>query len=163
GIQWLRQHELPHLVIAAITSIIHPRFFTAGMATHATMLCYHESAPYITSWGNPYSAVAIVANRRSIPHYDKHSVATIPDLLITLGGDPSTTLTLHELGARLAYTGGTFCAFSGRRIMHEVSESKTDHMCYAYYPRGPNYILHGVPVPGEELYCNVVSAVGFNM
>lgn len=133
------------------------------MAVHRQMLCYKESLPYIKSWGNPYSAAAIVANRLSIPHYDRYSVATIPDLLITLGGDPSTTLTLHQLGARLAYAGGTFAAFSGGRILHEVSGSTEDRMCYAYYPRKPNFQLHDVPIPGDLSYPDIAAVPGHSM
>lgn len=126
-------------LIGALLKIIHPELYAAGkrccqklyenpaQVTKADLL--HE---VLTFWSAPFTALSVIANRKSPFHRDNGARHGWPDLLVALGQYENGRFELPGLGLRLRYQPGTVIGLTGRVLQHGAT-CNGDRACISYY------------------------------
>jgi hypothetical protein len=126
-----------NLVCNAITSIISPTLYAAGMSAicqvqHGSVLANHY--PAVDHWMSPWSGCALIVNRITPMHRDWGAAASAYDLLVSAGTHTDCNLHLPDIGVKLNYLPGTVVGICGRVLRHEVADwLGGERICCAYF------------------------------
>jgi hypothetical protein len=135
----MRMMAIPAMVLA----ITHPEQYETGVKA---MKIFTENPEMlrepqhfkraIRAWWSPFSAVSVIANRRSPAHRDNNSRANWYDLLMTIGSYSRLNIHFPGLDTRFSYHNGTVLAFCGKVLRHEVDEIQWgNRVCFAWFMR----------------------------
>lgn len=126
-----------NLVCNAITSIISPALYSAGLSAiskvqHGSVLANYY--PVVDSWTSAWSGCALIVNRTTPMHRDWGAAASAYDLLVSAGTQTVCNLHLPDIGSRLQYLPGTVVGICGRVLRHEVPGwLGGERICCAYF------------------------------
>lgn len=135
----MRMIAIPAMVLA----ITHPEQYETGLEAlkifteNPGMMREPEHfSRAIQAWWSPFSAVSVIANRRTPVHRDNNSRANWYDLLMTIGNYSGLDIHFPGLDARFSYNNGTVLAFCGKVLRHEVDEIRWGRrVCFAWFMR----------------------------
>ncbi|KAH9911111.1 uncharacterized protein B0H18DRAFT_1129098 [Fomitopsis serialis] len=150
GHMWLDQMAHPHIIISGMLRIMHPDLYDAGRASIEALRSDPDRASIVDLWHNPFNALSVITNRASPVHRDMLSPKEWYDILMTIGGDPSSTssfrlwvsdfLTKPERSPHSrALASPTM--FHRRRRSGYVWHTLCDAMYIAGWDAGPGYVL----------------------
>jgi hypothetical protein len=135
--QFLATTSQFHLVCNAITSIISPTLYSAGLSAigqiqRGSVLAVHH--PCVDRWTSVWTGISIIVNRATPMHRDWGAAPPFYDLLVSGGTHADCHLNLPDLGTRLWYLPGTAVAVSGRVLRHEVPDwLEGERICCAHF------------------------------
>ena len=87
-------------------------------------------------WVSAFTGIAVMSNRRSIPHVDRRGSPAWYDLLLTAGSYRRAELRMPEIGLTMDYKSGTVVAICGNALVHEVRDwGDGDQICYTMFMR----------------------------
>lgn len=145
-LQWMTVMGDTFSLLGALTSILNPYVFNAGVeiirTIHTTpeIIQKREMLPRILgAWSTPFTALSIMTNRQTPVHRDNGSGFTVNDLLTTIGPYSNGHLDMPSLGCRFRYNSGTIASFCGRLLTHAAS-ADGERLCIAQYLR--ESVLH---------------------
>lgn len=130
---WLHAMQETSALIGGVLRVIHPAVYQSGLDSMRNKQTVEGVLEVLQHWHAPFNALSFMANRESSRHRDCKSHPRWYDLMMSIGHDQDTVLRVDGLGLRLAYPSGTFTAFSGKTMMHEVDEGEAERVCLAYY------------------------------
>ena len=147
--QWITNSAAIGVLTGALLSITHPNLYDAGINCLSKLGQDERLRSAVSKWPFLANAITVISNRQSPLHRDgASSRASWYDILLSVGGDASTYLDLWSLGVRCKYDSGSCALFSGRIIIHGVSESQNDRVCVAMYMKDNLHERAGVEAPG---------------
>jgi hypothetical protein len=126
-----------NLVCNAITSIISPALYSAGLSAihqvqHGSVLANHH--PVVDHWASAWSGCSLIVNRTTPMHRDWGAAASAYDLLVSAGTHTDCYLHLPDIGLRLRYLPSTVVGICGRVLRHEVPGwLGGERICCAYF------------------------------
>ena len=118
-------------------SLINPDLFRSGLEMLQKLRLLEKTKDVAQCWQSVYTGIAIICNRVTPLHRDKHGRPEWFDTLLNYSepGD-SPQLIIDNLGLDLQYSSGTVVAFCGSVFQHGVeSWGKGNRICYAHFMR----------------------------
>jgi hypothetical protein len=114
--------------------LIHPQLFSSTSTVREKLRELPSTKELATQWQSVFTAISVIANRRSKRHRDFGGNEAWYDFLITLGNYSQDTLRFEELGLELLYGPGTAVAFCANVFKHETGDwGRGDRVCYAFF------------------------------
>ncbi|KAL6300119.1 hypothetical protein BKA93DRAFT_703213, partial [Sparassis latifolia] len=93
----------------------------------------HEN---VQQWPSNFTAMGIIVNRRTIPHWDGKAWHACLDLLASVGTHKWAVLLLDDLQMELGYCPGTLVGIWGRVLEHSCDAWEGgERICIAHYMR----------------------------
>ncbi|KAF7426508.1 hypothetical protein PC9H_008877 [Pleurotus ostreatus] len=135
--QWLKDTTTLNLTMNLIMGAVHPDSYNAGAQALRNLRqeMKPEDAKWACLWASVATAVAIVSNGTSPPHFDSKGDVKQFDALTNLGSD-YVRLGFPDLGGSFHYHGGSVVLFSGKLFKHEVKDWVVgERVGYAYFMR----------------------------
>ncbi|VDB91416.1 unnamed protein product [Peniophora sp. CBMAI 1063] len=134
--RWLAENIETGILVSVILAIVHPAQYRESRAALDFLATLPDFAHHMKNWTFVFNAVTLITNRLTPGHRDRASGgANFYDLLLTIGGDSRTVLSLPGLGIRVQYDSGAVALFSGNEHLHEVSSFGMERACVACYAR----------------------------
>ena len=131
-IPFLSQNTSLWTLINAITSVVNPTLYSAGL--HAIQAIKQDD-PDIT-WESVWSGFALIVNRETPYHRDSGGSLSMHDLLMSGGTHQDCYMEIAELGAEFSYLPGTIFALTGKALMHRVKTwAGGERICAAHFMR----------------------------
>lgn len=131
GVPSFVQESYPlELLVNAVTSIINPDLYSAGLKTMQAIQSQHPT----TNWMSIWSGIGLIVNRETPYHRDSGGSISMYDLLVSAGTHQTCYLEVAELGAEFLYLPGTMLALSGKVLMHRVASwAGGERICAAHF------------------------------
>lgn len=118
------------LLANAVTSVIHPQLYSAGLQAMHAIQILHPNTP----WASVWSGIALIVNRETPYHRDSGGSVSMYDLLVSAGTHQACYIDVFELGAEFLYLPGTMLALSGKALSHRVkSWAGGERICGAHF------------------------------
>ena len=118
-------------------SLINPDLFRSGLEMLQKLRLLEKTKDIAQCWQSVYTSIAIICNRVTPLHRDKHGRPEWFNTLLNYSepGD-SPRLIIDDLGLDLQYSSGIVVAFCGSVFQHGVeSWGKGNRICYAHFMR----------------------------
>ena len=126
-----------NLVVNAITALIAPQQYDAGLAAIQLLkdgMHLHNTHPNLDRWTSVWSGCAMIVNRKTWLHRDLGAAPMDYDLLFSSGTHDECMLDVHDLGLRLLYLPGTAVAIAGKVLRHGVKTwDGGERICQAWF------------------------------
>ncbi|KAG2351074.1 hypothetical protein BDR07DRAFT_1238266, partial [Suillus spraguei] len=116
---WLSEMTATEQFWSAITSIIAPDQYLAGVRSVSSLKCMVQTSDPIV-WPSDFSGIEVIVNRETPYHRDPGVSPSFYDLLVSLGKAHQAILNLPDLDAKLEYPPGTMVYISGKVLEHGV-------------------------------------------
>lgn len=126
------------LYLSHFLTVSFHSFVIVLASSSSTILRLHNISPLTKEWGNKwkssFSAISIISNRISPPHFDFNGNYAWFDQVVSVGSYEQAEITFPELGATFSYPPGTVIQFCGNLLKHSVGDwDKGDRICYAFF------------------------------
>jgi hypothetical protein len=116
--------------------VVHPELYHNAIQTLNNLREGYWTKWAADQWVSAFTGIAVMSNRRSIPHVDRYGAPAWYDLLLTAGSYRHAELQMPEIGLNLDYDSGTAVAICGNTLLHEVQDwGEGDRICYAMFMR----------------------------
>ncbi|KAI0316545.1 hypothetical protein OF83DRAFT_1060186, partial [Amylostereum chailletii] len=138
GRTWLSSSLETLALITTEMRVMHPPQYRAATSLLRKLSKTYANRPvgeFLRHWALIFTGMDIITNRQTVVHRDSNAPSSSHDLLITLLGDPQTTLDLPTLNLRFSYRSGTGVAIAGKFLPHSVLPAVADRICYTSYIR----------------------------
>jgi hypothetical protein len=134
--QWLQASASLQKISNDILSLIHPNLYQNAMDALNVLRQKKITAETANAWHSAFTGIAVIANRRTLPHRDRLGSEAWYDILFALGSYENAKLVMSEIGLSMDYSSGTAVALCGKVFKHEVQEwGDGDRICYAMFMR----------------------------
>lgn len=145
GVQSFLTETRPFELLAnAVTSVINPQLYLAGLQASNTIQALHPNM----HWASVWSGIALIVNRQTPNHRDSGGSLSMYDLLISAGTHQTCYIDITDLGAEFLYLPGTMLALSGKVLRHGVkSWSGGERICAAHFMKDGVHNRVGQPRP----------------
>lgn len=132
-------------IVTGMLRIMHPNLYRAGCEAMAHLFqAQPQLRNIIGRWGNPFTAVSIISNRRTPPHRDTKSLMEYFDILTSVGTFTSAVMELDGIGIQIQITPGTVIGLCGWVLRHAVAKCGKDRVFYGWYMREAVHASQGV-------------------
>ena len=159
--QWLLDLQEEFAILSAILAVAQPELYAVAREALVRLGRKHpELEQYLKVWSLMFNVISLIGNRESPGHRDQAS--SRPDwydLLVSIGGGEDTVMEIASLSIRCKWPSGSVCMFSGRSLLHGVSESDWERLCIACYMRQPVLHAMGVSHPEWPYFDEIVSNI----
>jgi hypothetical protein len=119
-----------------ILSVVHPELYHNAIQALHNLRKVELTKWAADQWVSAFTGIAVMSNRRSVPHVDRHGAPAWYDLLLTAGSYLHAELRMPEIGLSFDYDSGTAVAICGNALLHEVQDwGEGDRICYALFMR----------------------------
>jgi hypothetical protein len=136
GTGWLDASAHFQILGNNILSLIHPSLYENAMDALNFLRCDRSTAWAAENWHSAFTGIAVISNRRTIPHLDRLGSEAWYDILFGFGTYHKAKLLMPEIGLSMEYSSGTAVALCGNALHHEVQEwGDGDRICYAMFMR----------------------------
>lgn len=144
---WLSKMTATEQFWSAITSIVAPDQYLAGMASISSLECMVQTSHSVI-WPSVFSGIEVIVNRETPHHRDPGASPSLYDLLVSLGKGHQAILNLPDLGAELHYPPGTMVYISGKVLEHGVPGwGDGERIVLTYFVKDKVYDKQGIPRP----------------
>lgn len=134
---WVRQIQPVEILFNGITALINRPLYDAGSSVIAqlhTGLPLSWTVPVVQEWQSVFSAVGLIANRKTLPHKDPGGWPQAYDLLGSFGAHSDARLVVDDVGCAFDYNPGTMVGICGRVLQHSCTDwTGHDRVCLAHY------------------------------
>ena len=134
---FLQATDSINLIVNAITALIVPQQYNAGLATIQLPMDgihLHNTHPNLDHWTSVWSGCTMFINRKTCLHCDLGAALMDYDLLFSSGPHDQCMLDVHDLGLRLLYLPGTAVAIAGKVLRHGVKTwDGGERICQAWF------------------------------
>lgn len=132
---------------SAITSIIAPRQYLAGMQS-VSSLKFRVKTSHPVVWPSEFSGMEVIVNRETPYHRDPGASPSFYDLLVSLGKGHQAILDLPDLGTELQYTPGTMIYICGKVLEHGVPRwGDGERIVIAHFVKDKVHDRQSIPRP----------------
>ncbi|KIK33205.1 hypothetical protein CY34DRAFT_100019, partial [Suillus luteus UH-Slu-Lm8-n1] len=144
---WLSEMTATEQFWSAITSIIAPHQYLAGMRSVSSLnLMVKTSHPVV--WPSEFSGIKVIVNRETPHHRDPGASPSFYDLLVSLGKGHQAILDLPDLGTELRYTPGTMIYICGKVLEHGVPRwGDGERIVIAHFVKDKVHDRQSIPRP----------------
>ncbi|KAG1817891.1 hypothetical protein EV424DRAFT_1268237, partial [Suillus variegatus] len=106
----------------------------------------------VSQWPSIFSGLEVISNRMTLSHRDPGGAPSHYDMLVSLGIEHDTILSIEDLEAELVYSPGTMTYIAGRVLQHSVHHWNTgEHYVIAHFMKDKVQDRVGVPRPAFPL------------
>ncbi|KAG1776138.1 hypothetical protein EV702DRAFT_1046308 [Suillus placidus] len=142
---WLSEMTVTEQLLSAITSIIAPDQYLAGMES-VSMLKNMVHTPNPIVWPFVFSGIEVIVNQETSYHRDIGASASVYDLLVSLGQAHKVILDIPDLGAQLRYPPRTMVYILGKVLEHGVlSWGDGERIVIAHFVKDKVHDKQGIP------------------
>lgn len=119
-----------------VLALTHPDLYEAGAKGLEALHSLPNTKMAANHWHSVFSGIAVISNRKTIPHCDRFGHLPWYDLLISVGTYCRAHLIMKDLGADFIYDSGTAVLLCGKLLVHEVPFwGAGDRVCWAHFLR----------------------------
>lgn len=143
--KYLQATEWFEVLRNAVTSIISPSLYDAGLAVIQAIKCdarMEGMQSNVLHWSSVYSGFSLIVNRKMPSHRDPGACPPTYDLLASTSTHKSCSLDLPDIGASFPYCPGTLVGLCGKvlRQCSFMGWGGKDLLCALYERHYPQQV-----------------------
>lgn len=158
ALSFLADMRETNAILGALLALVHPKLFEEQFRVHLKTYQDRERLTLqpdhvgrlFCHWSSPFTAFALISNRRTRLHRDVKGGRSLLDLVSVFGEYSGGRFEIPLLNARFVYNPGTAVMFPGYMMEHGASEVAGERICIANYFR-PNVGYGILPESYQEV------------